>query len=57
MKIRIYNMNGKIKITKDAAGGEQIIFDSLSEGEIAIIGVTASNSQVTTKKEVWERIY
>ena len=57
MKIRVYNMNGKIKITKDAAGGEQIIFDSLSEGEIAIIGVAASNSQVTTKKEVWERIY
>ena len=40
MKIKVYNEDGNIKITKVSAGGlEQTLFSSLYDGEVAEIDV------------------
>lgn len=51
MKIKVYNENGKIKITKVTNNGtEQTLFNTLSVGEVAEISVEVTNLSVKAKK-------
>ena len=51
MIIRVYNDNGKIKITEEAGkGGERVMFGSLADGEVAEIRVEVANLSVASRK-------
>ena len=53
MKIKVYNENGNIKITKVTSSGvEQTMFSKLSDGEVAEIDVEASLSVIGKKDKV-----
>lgn len=52
MKIKVYNENGNIRITKIASNGtEQVLFSSLYDGEVAEINVEVANLSVNAKKD------
>ena len=51
MKIRIYNENGNIKITKTTNGTEQTMFSSLYDGEVVEINVEVTNLSVVAEKD------
>ena len=47
MQIKVYNEDGKVKITKIASNGtEQIMFSNVSNGEVAIIDIEVTNLSV-----------
>ena len=51
MKIKVYNKNGNIKITKTMNNGiEQTIFSDLQEGKVAEITIEIANISVQSKK-------
>lgn len=51
MIIRVYNDNGRIKITEEAGrGGERVMFGSLADGEVAEIRVEVANLSVESRK-------
>lgn len=53
MKIKVYNENGNIRITKIACTGvEQTMFSSLHDGEVVEIDVEASVSIVADKDSI-----
>ncbi len=52
MKIKVYNENGNITITKTSNKGiEQTIFSSLYSGEVAEIDVEVANLSVKAEKD------
>lgn len=52
MKIKVYNENGNIRITKITMNGlEQIMFNSLSDGEVVEIDVEVANLSVKAEKD------
>ena len=52
MKIKVYNENGNIKITKVTNNGmEQTLFDSLYDGEVVEVDVEVANLSVKTEKD------
>ena len=52
MKIKVYNENGNIKITKVTHNGtEQTLFNSLYDGEVAEINVEVTNLSVKAEKD------
>lgn len=59
MKIKVYNENGKVKISKIAPSGvEQVMFSDLQPGRVAEIEVECYTSYSTAinsspKKEKW----
>ena len=51
MKIKVYNENGNIRITKVASNGtEQTLFSALRDGEVAEINVEVANLSVKAEK-------
>ena len=50
MKIKVYNENGNIRITKTTNGIEQMMFTNLNDGEVAEINVEVANLSVSSKK-------
>lgn len=51
MKIKVYNENGNIKITKITNNGvEQTLFSALRDGEVAEINVEVANLSIEAKK-------
>jgi hypothetical protein len=51
MKIKIYNENGVVKITKISASGlEQALFSNLKDGEFAEINVEVANLSLVANK-------
>lgn len=52
MKIKVYNENGNIRITKITMNGlEQTMFNSLSDGEVVEIDVEVANLSVKAEKD------
>lgn len=53
MKIKVYNENGVVKITKISASGlEQALFSNLKDGEFAEIEVNFSTTVQADKKNI-----
>ena len=52
MKIKVYNENGHIKITKTTDNGiEQTVFGALANGEVVEINVEVANLSVVAHKD------
>lgn len=53
MKIKVYNENGNIRITKTTSNNvEQTMFSNLYNGEVAEINVEVANLSVVAKKDI-----
>ena len=52
MKIKVYNENGNIRITKIACTGvEQTMFSRLYDGEVVEINIEVAKLSVTAEKD------
>lgn len=51
MKIKVYNENGNVSISKIYNGIEQIMFSSLLDGEVAEIDIEVANLSVVAEKD------